>query len=364
MGDFFYWDDATRRIVNEELLVIYGAGMMGNALYRCLSGVPYNKNVIGFIVNQKDGNPSSIDHIPVMDLEDGKAYKDCLVLVALHEKNIGPALGELEEKGFLNLLPVTFDSDAWAHIRGNWMRNMQKNPRVIYQDQLAQNICRIYVAHSESDRELKEALPLRSFEQPIQVGAALAHERAFGVCDDVGDNISVKNRRYCELTALYWMWKHDASQYLGLSHYRRRFMVDMGQIDGFIRAGADFIVTTPVVNFSGVKRQYALDHDLSDWEAMREVVHDKCPEYEHAISEVENGIFYYGYNMFIARRDVLDGYCKWLFTILEECEERIGGKQDCYQNRYIGFLSERLLTVYIARNRSLKIAIAEKHYLE
>nr|WP_300839108.1 DUF4422 domain-containing protein [uncultured Acetatifactor sp.] len=364
MGNFFYWDDATREIVNEMRLIIYGAGMMGNALYRCLSEAPYNKDIIGFIVNQKDGNPSNINYIPVMDLEEGKVYKDCLILVALHEKNIGPALEELEKEGFTNLLPITFDSDAWAHIRGNWIRSMHKDPRVIYQDQVVEKECRIYVAHSDRDKQLKEVLPLRSFEQPIQVGAALAQKRIFKICDDMGDNISEKNRKYCELTALYWMWKHDTSRYVGLCHYRRRFGIDAGQIDRLMGAGADFIVTTPIVNFLGVKKQYALDHDLFDWETVEEIISLKCPEYESAMFKVGNGTFYYGYNMFITRKEELDRYCKWLFPILEECEKRIGKKQDPYQDRYIGFLAERLLTVYIEKDPDLKVAVAEKHYLE
>ena len=43
------------------------------------------------------------------------------------------------------------------------------------------------------------------------------------VKDNTGDNISLKNPGYCELTGLYWAWKNLSSDYIGLAHYRRHF---------------------------------------------------------------------------------------------------------------------------------------------
>lgn len=78
-------------------------------------------------------------------------------------------------------------------------------------------------------------LPLNSdgIFLPIQVGAAISNfdlglQRDDRVNGEPCDNISAKNKSYCELTALYWAWKnikkiYPGLKYIGLNHYRRFF---------------------------------------------------------------------------------------------------------------------------------------------
>jgi hypothetical protein len=56
---------------------------------------------------------------------------------------------------------------------------------------------------------------------PVQVNSATAAKRMNMAHDDDGDNISLKNPHYCELTAQYWEWKNVEADYYGLCHYRR-----------------------------------------------------------------------------------------------------------------------------------------------
>ena len=60
---------------------------------------------------------------------------------------------------------------------------------------------------------------------PLQVGSALQEDLGY-LRDDTGDNISEKNRNYCELTGLYWAWKNLESDYIGVAHYRRHFALE------------------------------------------------------------------------------------------------------------------------------------------
>ena len=60
---------------------------------------------------------------------------------------------------------------------------------------------------------------------PIHVGKELHKNISLGITEDnTGDNISIKNASYCELTGLYWAWKNlKGVDVIGLCHYRRYF---------------------------------------------------------------------------------------------------------------------------------------------
>lgn len=62
---------------------------------------------------------------------------------------------------------------------------------------------------------------------PIHVGKALHPNLELGfISDNIGDNISMKNPFYSELTAQYWAWKNLDTEYVGLCHYRRYFATE------------------------------------------------------------------------------------------------------------------------------------------
>lgn len=69
--------------------------------------------------------------------------------------------------------------------------------------------------------------------------------------------------------------------------------------------------------------------------------------------------------MIIARKDVFDRLCEWMFPILFAVADKNGGFEDKYQNRYPGFLSERLISYFFDLHRNeYKMVYADKNFLQ
>lgn len=152
--------------------------------------------------------------------------------------------------------------------------------------------------------------------------------------------------------------------YKGLCHYRRHFWLSEQQRNSLVNSDIDAVLTIPVFNNPSVYDVYAEDHIEQDWIIMMDEIKKQSPEYYDAAQSVASGNWYYAYNMLIARRDVFDDYCSFLFPILFACEKRIGVKMDRYQGRYAGFLAERLMTIYFMTHKEYKIVHCRKHFME
>ncbi len=347
---------------------------MGRALKLCLEAEPFCKKIKAFVVKDTGENPNNIDDIQVIGIDEAEAFRKQPIIVALNEKNMPGALRELAEKGFDNLMPINAAGDEWSDIKNAFFLDNQEKCYLPYRlletddsfhKDSGETKLKVFVVNSVYDKKLSDEMPLRSYEEPVQVGAALTDARICNVDDNSGDSISVKNRQYCELTALYWLWKNTRDDYAGLCHYRRRFDLSEDMIAKIPELAVDIVVTIPVINTEGVGTHYKRVHSDADWEILRQEVHRFSPEYDEDFLFVEKQIYFHPYNMFIMRREVLDAFCGWMFPILFSCEGRIGEKEDAYQNRYPGFLSERLLNVFLYHNKDIySIYVARKLYLE
>lgn len=364
------------QLQKEKEIAIFGAGIVAVEVGSVLTGEPYNLSVSCFMVSRLEENPTELFGQPVISIDKARDIlsKDVQVIIASMEKSLDEIIEILHKKGFFNLIPLTFESDLWSYFRGNYFMEycfkLQKKYLKLEDELLKvkdkgeeKDIC-IYSAKCHVDKELHEDLSCYSWEIPIQVGAELTQKIICNVRDNQGDNISGKNKQYCELTALYWIWKNTQSKYAGLCHYRRHFDLNNEQICQLAVSDIDVVLTIPILNFPSVGDIYKKDHIIGDWTIMMEGIGKICPEYLTKAQEIQNGSYYYAYNMFIAKKSIFDDYCQWLFTILEYCEKYCEKKDNVYQNRYIGFLAERLLTIYMTYHENqYKIAHAKKHFV-
>lgn len=186
---------------------------------------------------------------------------------------------------------------------------------------------------------------------PIQVGKALNKEQFEEILDNTGDNISLKNKSFCELTALYWIWKNTDNKYVGLYHYRRKYMLSSNQILSILE-NKDVILPKKKTFRISVEEQYMKEHVEKDWNVMLDILKEYYPKYYEFSKKVFRNNVLYMYNMFVMNRETYDKYCQWLFPLLFKVEEKLkDDKRDNYQNRYIGFMAERLFTLYIKYNK-------------
>lgn len=227
---------------------------------------------------------------------------------------------------------------------------------------------------------------------PIHAGKALSSKDLGMIGDNTGENISTRNPNWCELTVQYWMWKNVDTDFYGLFHYRRLY--------DFNSTGEPFFfdTSTPTIHKFGWEEEtikeyckgydiimppqwavhqdanynnlisiyefYKLDHIQADMDIALKIIEEKYPDYLQSAKIIMRQKKAYYCNMFIMSKPLFHQYSKWLFDILFEVEKRIIIDQDnSYQKRVFGFLSERLINVFIFQqlsyNNNLRLKEAE-----
>lgn len=353
---------------------IYGAGIVATSLYTAIKKV-YSVLPKAFIVSDKMGNPDRIDGIPVIALTDIPSYDNsCKFLIATPRVHYA-AIGENLRNAGVDESQLVFAGDQLENDLLEMYYGREKEFATISEvlgkeksektvKRVRENGSHVFIAQAKChvDKPLESPIQLPEFVAPIQVGAALTDCVIAKIKDNMGANISHKNRNYCELTATYYMWKNNRSDYKGICHYRRIFDINDGQMDKLIMAngGVDAILPYPSIHYPDIGSQHCRYVKDCDWNAMLQALKEVVPEYYDAYQDyVSRQQYFYNYNMLIARKEVFDDYCNWLFPILERIEELSTPKGNERSDRYIGYLGENLTTLYFMKNKDkLKIAHA------
>lgn len=329
-----------------------------------------------YLVDASDDNDSDIKGVPVCKLEECEKFERQLpVFIATKGIYHDEITVKLKECGFENIIPVNVELDN--RLRNAYVEKIFEKEKRTFQklEQLEakaeqyisvnQGVC-IYMAKSVYDKPLQQEYRCPAYEKPIQVGAALTETRMdeCTLTDCEGDNISLKNRQYCELTALYWMWKHAKEDIIGLSHYRRHFVLPENWQMLMEQYDIDVILPVPTFVAPNIADNYKERHDASDWEYLMQYLKEHLPDDYELSHKVYGGNLYSPCNMFIMKKEILHELCSWMFPILDAVTEHGGEKEDTYLNRYAGFISERLLTLFFEKNRDrFHIVYADKSFL-
>jgi hypothetical protein len=210
---------------------------------------------------------------------------------------------------------------------------------------------------------------------PVAVGT---YENPEFSKDNRGENISSLNPYYCELTVLYWAWKNQRADVVGLYHYRRylSYLPDnaMGNSEHLTRVDEtlqnikylssneqkstlieklkayDFIIPRRFTQMPSIGILYRQLHRPEPWDAFMSVLRKK-----YQPSQVD-AYFSAGdrttiCNMFVTRWENFDDYCNQLFDVIDQTYKQVGVPFSDWHNRYPGFLAERFLGFWLHVNR-------------
>ena len=169
-----------------------------------------------------------------------------------------------------------------------------------------------------------------------------------------GDNIDNLNPWYCELTGLYYLWKHVDDDIVGLEHYRRYFVNNRWQIlsenevkslltnADILCARANYSRIRPVITWINTNRKrYDFDKFL---------IFAKCyagEEYVNNCWRILNGDYHCLGNMFICKKELINEYCSFIFDLLDKYHKAELAYNRFPPNRIFGYFAEFLFAAWL-----------------
>lgn len=220
-----------------------------------------------------------------------------------------------------------------------------------------------YIVCCHVDKELTQVVPESVFDVFIQAGSALTKKHICKIndLDDCDDSISDRNSRYSEATAMYWIWKHLKTPYVGIMHYRRRFQLSDEQYEKHMDNGVDIITSKIHELETSIENEYRSAHYSCDWDLFLEIIKKLDPDNYDFYNEILNDSKMHICNIGIYRAEIYKEFCDWAFPICDEFYRRSPEKTDVYQHRDVGFIMERLTHLFVSKKKreGLKIVEAE-----
>ncbi len=197
---------------------------------------------------------------------------------------------------------------------------------------------------------------------PILVGAIRNYKEGIDYQrDDDGENISLKNPNFNELTAVYWAWKNLDADAIGLVHYRRLFskggkreldnILNKKQIEQLLGKAPIIVPKKRKYYIESNYSHYVHAHSKEPLDVTRNVISENYPRYLDAFDQVMHKTSAHMFNMFIMRKKEFNQYSEWLFDVLFKVEDKIDiSNYSVQESRVFGYVSEVLMDVWIETN--------------
>lgn len=345
---------------------IYGAGVIAYGMYKALLTV-HKIRPIDFVVSEQKGNAKCIEGIPVKLVGDMPEYvKTDLVIVAVPEIYHEEIRGILEDEGWKCCIFVDSNLEYLVmseYFKKEWKLRMIEQEEEIESGQKEASLC-FYMAACHKDIMLKKKYTIPGWCKVVQAGADLTDLDITELKDNTGNHISFKNHNYSELTVTYWVWKNRTEDYVGIGHYRRMLLLRDSDIRRMASNHIDAILPLPFVCYPNTSQQFSRYISSEDMEVLQEAFKAlQCREMK-SIEAILNGNLLYNYNMLIARQEVFDSYCSWMFPVLLKVEQIWEERDVVRTDRYLGYIGEVLTSLYFMLNQNrLKIVHVQKVWM-
>lgn len=186
-----------------------------------------------------------------------------------------------------------------------------------------------------------------------------------------GDNIDHLNPWYCELTALYHLWKNSKADIVGLEHYRRFFASPTKTKKRLTKDEANEILKDHDIimctyrharNYSAYK-WFCDSRKSNDLHAFIKILNDTSAGLGDAFFKYLNRRELRQCCMFITRKPIIDSYCEWLFPKLAAFDKQIGIGDN--NKRIDGYFAEHIFGLWaeLAQLKVYDCTKVEMHFL-
>ncbi len=335
-----------------KVFYIYGAQVVAYGAYTAIRHL-WQKKPVCFLVSSLKDNPRQIDGIEIRTPD--TIPKDALIIVCVTELLQSEIVTSLKEKEFGNLFLLTQHEEHL--LMAKYFTSLGKFPVAERQDIPLPVDLAIYEVRNHRDKLLSSRPPLDVFEHTIQAGAEITEARIALILDNIGENISERNRQYCEMTATYWVWKNTHHAWKGIEHYRRHLLVK----PDMLTEDVDAILPLPYICYPNTLAQFRRFVSEEVLQALLQALKDLHPDEYEAYLAILRGQYQYTYNLVCAREDVFDDYCTWFFHITEYMENMADFVPEIGNTRALSYVAEVLTNLYfMSHHDRWQIRHAEK----